>query len=70
MSRLLKHLIPVLLLAGTMLGGASLVGAHSGHNDYQHHHIQNSGGACAYACALKGHWKFHYTDCWVCSCKG
>ena len=70
MSRSLKHLIPVLLLAGTVLGGASLVRAHSGHDDYDHEHTQYSGGACAYACALKGHGKFWYTDCWKCWCKG
>ena len=70
MPRSLKHLIPFLLLAGAMLGGASLANANSGHDNFAHGHEQPSEGACAYACILKGHGQHDYSDCGECVCKG
>ena len=70
MTRLLQYFIPVLLLAGVILGGASLVNANSGHSDWSHNHTQPSDGACAYACILKGHWVHDYNPCGGCRCKG
>ena len=70
MPRILKYLIPVLLLAGVILGGASLSNAHSlNETSYSHKHKQPSKGACAYGCVLKGHGQSRYSACGDCICR-
>ena len=57
MPALLKHLIPLLLVAGTMLGAAS-ADAHSPLWSYywwDHHQQTQTANMCAYECALVNH---------------
>ena len=58
MPALLKHLIPLLLVVGTMLGAASLVDAHSpplSWYESAHEQTTSTANMCAYECALVNH---------------
>lgn len=69
MPTLLKHLIPLLLVAGVLVGGASLVDAHSKSENYwSHYQYAQTESICAYECALKNHDKKDYS-CQSCRCK-
>ena len=53
---LAKYVVAVLLVVGAVLGGASLVDAHSKSEDYwSHYQYAQTESLCAYECALKNH---------------
>lgn len=70
MTRPLQYFIPVLLLAGVILGGVSQSNAHSvSEISWRHSHKQPSDGACAYGCVLKGHGQSKRNNCGDCVCR-
>ena len=63
MPHLAKYIVAVLLGTGVLLGGASLVDAHTplwSYYQWKHHHITSSSGQCAYNCSVIGHGKSKY----------
>ena len=73
MSHLAKYIVAVLLGAGVLLGGASLVDAHSppwSWYEWQHEQTTSDSNMCAYECALKNHEVIDFDPCesW-CKCK-
>ncbi len=74
MSHLAKYIVAVLLGAGVLLGGASLVDAHSKSESWwSHYQYAQTESLCAYECALKNHDSYDW-DCdddgdHACSCR-
>ena len=60
------------ILAGVLVGGAALVGAHSSSSSaWCHEHTNQNANLCAYECALKGHDNSDFDPCnGKCKCQG